>query len=100
MKYIVASIFDRFWWILATKLGVMCLQDAQRWPNLAHRTAQEPPRGAQDGSRTAQELPKKRPGTCQNVPWSQGMPRSRPDSLQTSNLDNFGHEFGTYLLDF
>ena len=48
-KYILESIFERFWWILATKLGAMCLQDAPRRPNLAARTAQQ---ALKTGSRT------------------------------------------------
>ena len=28
------------------------------------------------------------------------MPKSHPDSLQTSILDHFGDDFGTYVLDF
>ena len=48
-KYILAAILERFWWILATKLEAMCLQDAPRWPNLAAGTAQQAPK---TGSKT------------------------------------------------
>ena len=43
-KYILASIFEAIWWILATKLAAMCLQDATRWPNLTAGAAQQAPK--------------------------------------------------------
>ena len=43
-KYILASIFEGFWWSLATKLAAMCLEDATRWPNLTAGAAQQAPR--------------------------------------------------------
>ena len=65
MIYILASILERFWWILATKLGTKCLQEAPRHPNLALRTAQEPPkrrpRRLKNRPRAAQEVSRNQP---------------------------------------
>ena len=84
------------WLHLGVKFSPRRLQDAFKTPQDAPawcpRRPKYRPRGAQDASRTAKELPKKRPGTGQDAPWSQGMPKSRPDSLQTSILDHFGDD--------
>ena len=60
MQYILASIFERFMWVLDSKLGAFCLQDAPRYPNLAPKMAQEPPK-------TDQEPPKSCPRSDQEL---------------------------------
>ena len=104
MIYILASILERFWWILATKLGTICLQDAPRRPNLAPRTAQEPPkrrpRRLKNRPRAAQEVSRNQPRGALEPEDAQEPPKSRPEPLQTSILDHFADDFGTFLQDF
>ena len=93
IEYNLASIFQRFWWILDSKLGAMCLQDAPRRPNLAPKTAQEPPkrrpRRVKNRPRAAQEATRNLPKRALEPGDAQEPPRFPPD------LD-----FGAYLLDF
>ena len=69
-------------------------RDAPTW---CPRRPKSRPRGAQDASRTAEKLPKRRQGSGTEVPWSQEMPKrppeppkSCPDPLQTLILHHFG----------
>ena len=58
------------------------LQDAfkslQGAPTWCPRRPKSRQRGAQDTSRTAQELPKRNPGSGPQVPWRQETPKNRP----------------------
>ena len=63
-----------------------CLQEPPRRPNLVPKTAQEPP--------------KRRPRRVKNRPRAAPEAPRKRHSLQTSILDHFGDDFGTYLLDF
>ena len=93
MIYILASILGRFWWILATKLGTKCLQEAPRHPNLALRTAQEPPkrppRQLKNGPRTAQEVSRNQSRCALEPEDAQEPPKSRPRAAQNPYRPRF-----------
>ena len=97
--------------IWSVKIRARRLQDASKTPQDAPtwcpRRPKSHPKGTQDASRTGQELPKRRPGGCPEVPWSQGPPKSRPRAaqetpksrpapLRTSILDHFGDDFKSF----
>ena len=55
---------------------------------------------AQDASRTALKLAKRRPGGALEPGDAQEPPKRRPGTLQTSILDNFGDVFSNFWMDF
>ena len=102
-KYILASIFERFWWILATKLGAMCLQDAktaQLGAQDGPRAAQEAPKTVKNRQRAAPEATRNRPRRALEPGDSQEPPRFPPDLDFGPLWQRFWNIFARFLKDF
>ena len=97
--------------ILVDSGGQVGAMRPPKHPKTPQLGAQDGPEAAQETPKTAQEPPKSclnglqkvakrclgarsRPGTAQEVP------KGRPAPLQTSILDHFADDFGSFLMDF
>ena len=97
--------------ILVDSGGQVGAMRSPKRPKTAQLGAQDGPEAAQETPKTAQEPPKSCLNSLQEAAQrclgarfcpraAQEVPKGRPAPLQTSILDHFADDFGSFLMDF